>query len=111
MNRLKSLNISIFITTTLFLGGCGVKDNLDNKTASQIKENATSYIENNYKSIEAIDLNEPYRGQMGSLKVDGSVNEVGFSISLNDDLSFKGISTEEGFPERKDECKDTSCDY
>lgn len=48
---------------------------------------------------------------MGSLKVDGTVNEIEFSISLNEDLTFQGISTEEKFPERKGECKDTSCEY
>ncbi|PAF20399.1 hypothetical protein CHH49_16615 [Terribacillus saccharophilus] len=111
MNKFKMMSLITFITTIILLGGCVVKDNIDKETASDIKEIAINYIENNYKSVESIKLEEPYRGQMGSLKVDGTVNEIGFSISFNEDLTFKGISTEEKFPERKDECKDTSCEY
>lgn len=111
MYKHKILYSLICIIILILLGGCFAQDNIDKETASDIKEIATSYIENNYKSVESINLDEPYRGQLGSLKVDGTVNEIGFSISFDEDLTFKGISTEEKFPERKDECKDTSCEY
>lgn len=105
---MKNIIFPIFLCI-LTISGCS--EHYDEQTISEAKKVATSYIENNYKSVESIKLEEPYRGQMRSLKVEGTVNEIGFSISFNEDLTFKGISTEEKFPERKDECKDTSCEY
>ncbi|MGG1595509.1 hypothetical protein [Terribacillus saccharophilus] len=113
MRKTRVFAITCFICFTL-IGGCLAirgDNSYDEETIAEAKKVALSYIENNYESVESIKLDEPYRGQMGSLKVNGTVNEIGFSISLNEDLTFQGISTEENFPERKDECKDTSCEY
>ncbi|MEC0284006.1 hypothetical protein [Terribacillus saccharophilus] len=106
---MKKIILPILFLCLLTITGCSKRN--DEQTITEAKKVASSYIENNYESVESIKLDEPYRGQMGSLKVDGTVNEIEFSISLNEDLTFKGISIEEKFPERKDECKDTSCEY
>lgn len=106
----------LFITVTIFsiilLGGCGVKDNYDEETVTNAKETARSYVENNFKDIETIELNEPRESQMGSLKIDGTVNgESEFTISFNQDFTVASISLGEGFPERFEECSKKSCDY
>ncbi|SEN79853.1 hypothetical protein SAMN04489762_2868 [Terribacillus saccharophilus] len=84
----------------------------DEETVSQAKDTAESYIKNNFEGIESIEMGEPYEAPMGSMTIDGTVNDgAGFSIKFHKDTSVAGIGTKEGFPELKDECEDTSCDY
>jgi len=50
--------------------------------------------------------------QWGGLLVTGIVNEKAkFSISLDDDFNVGSIGFGDDFPERKEECKQKSCDY
>ncbi|MFD1334763.1 hypothetical protein ACFQ4N_04100 [Oceanobacillus iheyensis] len=84
----------------------------DDETTSKLKNVTESYIENNFEAVESIELDEPYISPMWGTKIDGTVNgQGGFSISLNDDLTVAAISTKEGFPDTKEECKDQICDY
>ncbi|MFP7255848.1 hypothetical protein SFC02_16240 [Terribacillus goriensis] len=111
MHKHKIIYSLICIIILILLGGCVAQDNIDNEIASDIKEIATSYIENNYESIESIKLDEPYRGQMGSLTVDGTVNgNAGFSISFDENLNVSGIAEDESFPEEKKECRKQFCE-
>ncbi|NBJ69559.1 hypothetical protein [Roseburia sp. 1XD42-34] len=69
-------------------------------------------ITNNYENILSIELEDPLTSLLGSMKVDGNVNnEIGFSITLHDDFTIAGVSTDEGFPEEKEECKEQDCVY
>jgi hypothetical protein len=50
---------------------------------------------------------------MGTMRVNGKVNgKAGFSIDMDEEV-FKvmGAGLKEGFPERKEECKNGGCDY
>lgn len=109
-------NLLIFIIMIIILlGGCNLNQNndkYDEETISKAKETAKSYIKNNYKDVQSIEVEEPYQAPMGSMTVDGFVNgEFGFSISLNEDFTVSRIGENEGFPEEKEECKKEVCDY
>jgi hypothetical protein len=96
----------------ILLVGCGVKNNYDQETVTEVRETARSYIENNFKDVETIELQEPRKSQMGSLKIDGTVNgSADFTVSFNSDFTVASISLGEGFPDRFEECKEKSCDY
>ncbi|CDQ41733.1 MULTISPECIES: hypothetical protein [Virgibacillus] len=87
-------------------------DKYDKETISKANEVTKSFIENNYKGVQSIELEEPYQSPMGAMTVDGKVNSKGgFSITINEDFTVAGISIEEGFPDEKDECKEKFCDY
>lgn len=84
----------------------------DDETSINAKESAKNFLESNYHGINSIELEEPYTSPMGSMTIEGKVNkEVGFTITLDDDLVVSGIGTNEGFPEVKEECKEKMCDY
>ncbi|WP_366248503.1 hypothetical protein [Terribacillus aidingensis] len=84
----------------------------DDDTITKAKNTAKSYIESNFENVSSIEMDEPYTAPMGSMTIDGTVNgSAGFSIKFNNDISVAGISTNEGFPQFKEECKETSCDY
>lgn len=109
--KLYKPTLIITIISIILLGGCGVKEKYDDETVVKAKEATQSYIENNFKDIESIKLEEPYESPMGSMKVDGTVNEEAeFSISLNKDFTVGSLSLDEGFPELKDECIEKSCE-
>ncbi|WP_273834142.1 hypothetical protein [Guptibacillus sedimenti] len=84
----------------------------DEETIKEAKASVTSYIENNYKSIEQITLKDPYQGEMGSFKLEGKANGETFSVMLNNDLTISVMSIQsENFPEKKEACKENICDY
>ncbi|WP_141235105.1 hypothetical protein [Terribacillus saccharophilus] len=107
------LLVSIF--SIILLGGCNVNGSnseFDDDTITKAKNTAKSYIESNFENVSSIEMDEPYTAPMGSMTIDGTVNgNAGFSIKFHKDISVAGISTNEGFPEFKEECKETSCDY
>ncbi|MCM3227358.1 DUF1433 domain-containing protein [Terribacillus saccharophilus] len=74
----------------------------DEETNAKAKITAEEYIKENYKDIVSIEMGDLYEAPMGSLTIDGTVNNgAGFSISFNKDISVSRIGTDEGFPERK----------
>lgn len=91
------------IFSITLLSGCNGNDSeYDEETNSQAKTIAAEYIDENYKNIKAIEMGDLYEAPMGSLKIDGAVNDGNsFSISFNKDISVSRISTGEGFPARK----------
>jgi hypothetical protein len=110
------LRLIILISIIILLGGCNV--NSDNetynaKTITDAKSNVQSYLENNYENIEKIELSDPYQAPMGSMTIDGTVNnDKLFSVSLNKDLTIASLAIQsDDFPEEKDECKEKTCDY
>ncbi|WP_162985924.1 hypothetical protein [Virgibacillus sp. Bac330] len=81
--------------------------NYDEKTTAKAKQITESCIKNNFKNIQSIDLEEPFQSEMGALTIEGTVNnKAGFHVTLNDKLKILSIGTNEGFPERKEECKE-----
>ncbi len=101
----------LFVLTTLMCVGCNSSNPYDENTISQAKETAESYIENNYKGVRSIELENPYQSPMGAMILDGTVNkDIDFSITLTEDYSVAGISKDKDFPKRKDECRENSCD-
>lgn len=91
------------ISSIALLSGCNGSDSeYDVETNSLAKTITAEYIDENYKNIKAIKMGDLYEAPMGSLTIDGAVNDVNsFSISFNKDISVSRISTGEGFPARK----------
>lgn len=109
----RKFSLLIFLIIIL-LGGCNVnpEDNFDEETKEKLKSVTERYIQNNFESIELIEMEDPYISPMGGTKVDGTVNgKAGFSVTINEDYTVAGISQKEGFPNRKNECKEKACDY
>ncbi|MCG1027644.1 hypothetical protein J5S49_05020 [Virgibacillus halodenitrificans] len=112
---MKKLLIILFIM--LLLAVCKVNSEQENEYDQQTIQNAKasveSYLVNNYTNINNIQLDEPYQAPMGSMTIDGTVNETeNFSISLNSDLTIGSLAIQsDNFPEEKDECKEKTCDY
>jgi hypothetical protein len=107
---LHKILITIFLIL-LILISAGCSEQYDEETIMKAEDVTKSYIESNYAEVESIELEETYQSPMGSLTVDGTVNGAGFSASLNKDFSIAAISSEEGFPESKEGCKERTCDY
>ncbi|QXE01964.1 hypothetical protein [Terribacillus sp. DMT04] len=108
---MKKFALVFLATLTLVCMGSGCSKKYDDETVVKAKEAIQSYIENNFKDIESIKLEEPYESPMGGMKVDGTVNGgAEFSISLNKDFTVGSLSLDERFPELKDECIEKSCE-
>ena len=90
----------------------GNKDTYDVETIDKAKSAVESFINANFKEVTAIECGEPYESPMGGMVIDAEVNNEAV-ISLNFDEEFKigSYSTEDGFPDKKDECKDKVCEY
>jgi len=85
----------------------------DKETIEKAEATAKSYLENNYTDIESVEIEKVYRGEMGGLRIKGTVNnKYEFGMGINEsDFTVGSIGGEKGFPDRKEECKDKSCDY
>ena len=72
-----------------------------------------SYLKSNYKNIETVEVNVIYKSPMGGITADGTVNKVyEFNIGIEEsDFTIGSIGEGKGFPDRKEECKDKTCDY
>ncbi|CDQ41952.1 DUF1433 domain-containing protein [Virgibacillus salexigens] len=115
---------TFFIITIAFiilLGGCIVNSNksdFDDETIKKAKNTAESYLKNNFKNINSIEFNEDYSNPMGGLMIRGTVNgnnKANFSIDIDieaeNQFNVGSIGKGKDFPERKEECKEKSCDY
>ncbi|WP_060678608.1 hypothetical protein [Virgibacillus halodenitrificans] len=87
------------------------KNAFDDETISKAKSVTKSYVQNNYKEVQSTELTEPYINPMGAMTIDGEANNIGFSITINEDFSIAGISEEANFPSRKKECMKEACEY
>ncbi|WP_176470216.1 DUF1433 domain-containing protein [Terribacillus saccharophilus] len=89
------------------------EDTYDDKTISNAKSRVLSYLENNYEGIDQVQLGDPYQAPMGSMTIDGTVNnDKEFSVSLNEDLTIASLAIQsDNFPEEKEECREKTCDY
>ncbi|PAF20402.1 hypothetical protein CHH49_16630 [Terribacillus saccharophilus] len=108
---MKFLTIS-FLLFTMILVFTGCSETYDEATVAEAKTVTKSYLENNYKNIQ-IELEEPEESPMGSMKVDGTVNNgKAFSISLNEDLTVASLVIQsDDFPEEKAACREKTCEY
>ncbi|QTM98247.1 DUF1433 domain-containing protein [Sediminibacillus dalangtanensis] len=89
------------------------KNNFDEETINQAKETAESYLKNNYENIQTIEFNDDHNNPMGGIMIRGIVNgEAGFSVSVDPkNFVVNSVGEKKGFPDRKDECREKSCDY
>ena len=98
------------------------KEDYDLETREQAAAVAESYLRNNYRDVEIIEVEDVTRRTVSEdMKLNGVVNTYGFVIILNEsNLTVKEIdiySSTEGLsapyekPERKEECLDVDCDY
>lgn len=85
----------------------------EEQTLNKAKSTVESYLNNNFEDINEIKFDKgDFENPMGGLLVTGIVNEKAkFSISLDDDFNVGSIGLGDDFPERKEECKQKSCDY
>src|SRR5699024_306017 len=102
------------LSIIILLGGCFVNSNkgaYDEDTVDKIETKAESFINNNFKDVNKIEFEEPHESPMGSMVINANVNDIGISLTFNNDFTISSYSKEKGFPEKKDECKDKVCDY
>lgn len=98
----------------ILLGGCFVKNNEYNQEEiNKAKATIESYLKSNYENIESVEINEVYKGPMGGMRIEGTVNKkYGFEAGVEEnDFTIGSISEKKGFPDLKDECKNKTCDY
>ncbi|MBF0707697.1 MULTISPECIES: DUF1433 domain-containing protein [Bacillaceae] len=88
-------------------------ENYDDETKRKAKESVESFLVNNYENINSVEFTNVYQSEMGSLNVDGTINngESDFSAGIENDFSIGSIGLGEGFPEIKEECREETCDY
>lgn len=70
------------------------KDPYDEGTIDKVKSKAESFIINNFKDVNKIELEEPYESPMGSMVIDEQVNGASISITFNDDFTISSYSKE-----------------
>ncbi len=59
----------------------------------EIHESVKDYLSSEYDDVKSIELENPYRGEMGSIFVDGTINgERNFSATLNEDYSVSSVA-------------------
>jgi hypothetical protein len=107
-------NIILLIISILLIGGCNVNENddtYDKETIEKAKKTTEDYLRNNYVDVRLIELDEPYQSKMGSLSIEGTVNDKGFTIHLNEDFTVSSIGKKKGFPNKREECKERDCAY
>jgi len=108
------LKVKLFslFSIVILLGGCFVNQE-EEQTLNKAKSTVESYLNNNFEDINEIKFDKgDFENPMGGLLVTGIVNEKAkFSISLDDDFNVGSIGLGDDFPERKEECKQKSCDY
>lgn len=87
-------------------------EDYDQETIDNAKKAVESYLNNNYQNIESIEIKDVYENPMGGMSVDGTVNEsFKFNIGLNNDFTVGVSGLGKGFPDKKEECKNKTCDY
>lgn len=84
----------------------------EQETIDRAKKTVENYLYNNYQNITSIKIKDVYQNPMGELIVDGTVNDSSkFNIGLEEDFTVGSIGRGDGFPKKKDECKDIDCSY
>lgn len=100
----------VFILSFIILIGCGVKQ--DQEQIDKAEASVERYLIANFQNVESVEFNNSPSAPMGGLVLEGTVNgKATFNIGVHDDFSVGGIGKGEGFPERKEECREHSCDY
>lgn len=101
--------IVLFLSFTIQIG-CGVEQ--DPEQIDKAEASVERYLIANFQNIESVEFNNSPSAPMGGLVLEGTVNgEATFNIGVHDDYTVGGIGKGEGFPERKEECQEHSCDY
>lgn len=110
----------IIIVSIILLEGCNVNDNNnqnhDDETIEKALQSVENYLSSNYKNIDSIEFSDDFSSPMGGLSIRGTVNnndEANFSIgvTLENNYRISSIGKGKEFPERKEECKEQTCDY
>lgn len=81
------IRIPIILMFTILLNGCilnGNKNTYEEYTVEELTFIAESFIINNFKDVNKIELEEPYESPMGSMVIDEQVNGASISITFND---------------------------
>lgn len=90
--------------------------NHDDEIIEKAQQSVENYLSNNYKGIETIEFSDDFSSPMGGLSIRGTVNNnevANFSIGVKPENNYRISSIGKGkeFPDRKEECKEQTCDY
>lgn len=113
MVRLEKIYLSAFLIFIILLEGCSVNTRgYDEKTIEIAKEVVENYIRSNYEDVKKVEFIEDYSHPMGGVMIRGTVNDgAGFSADMDmENLEVVSLGEKSGFPQRKEECKEKSCD-
>lgn len=118
---MKKLFFTLIINmiTVILLTGCFWNTNnqdYDDETINKAIQSAESYIKNNFKDIEKIDFSDDHRSPMGGFTVRGYVNDnkdanFDMTVEIENNYNIPSMGMGKDFPERKEECKEKTCDY
>lgn len=116
-----SLTGSVFLKRTIgiflliFLLGCNAissSETVDKQTIEKARESVESYFRHNYEDVEIMTFSEDTSDPMEGLMINGTVNGAEFSASVDSEtFKVKSVGETEGFPDVKEECRITVCDY
>lgn len=99
----------------VFLLGCNANssaETFDEQTIEQARESVQSYFRHNYEEVDKITFIKDTSDPMDGLMINGTVNGAEFSASVDPEtFMIKSVGETEGFPDVKEECRDTICDY
>lgn len=112
----KSVFILILIIILLVCFVNTNNQNYDDETINKAIQSTERYIMNNYKDIEKIDFSDDHRSPMGGFTVQGIVNDnedanFNMTVEIDNNYNIPSMGAGKDFPERKEECKEKTCDY
>src|SRR5699024_9818286 len=97
--------IFILFVFSVIVSGCSMNTpDYDKETIEKAEATAKSYLENNYIDIKSVEIEKVYRGEMGGMRLKGTVNnKYEFSMGINEsDFTVGSMGGEKGFPDRKE---------
>ena len=110
MRSLKTFFLLLFI---IILGGCSVTNQYTDDQYKKAEEMTINFLSKNYQDANEPKIESVEDAEMGGIKVIGTVSDSEFTMLVDADndgeLSIGGISSEEGFPEKKLECVNKVC--
>jgi hypothetical protein len=99
----------------VFILGCNATsstETFDKQTIEKAREHVESYFRHNYKNADKITFIEDTSDPMEGLIINGTVNGAEFSASVDPEtFMVKSVGETEGFPDIKEGCRHTVCDY
>ena len=96
--------VPLFLVLTL-LGGCFMRRDYSKKTMAEAELVAENYLKERYQNIKSVEIERVYRGPMGGMDLEGTVNQqYEFGMGMDESvMKVQSLSLSEGFPPEKED--------